>query len=61
MNKYGAIFHKIHYTSINEEDFKQSQIDLKEECIFKEINDPIFIIDNAGIYPYHGLTEIINN
>ena len=60
MNKYDLIYHKIHNTAINSEDFKTCLIELKNQCLAAEISDPVFILDNARIYHYKGLNKTIS-
>ena len=54
MNKYGLIYHKIHNTAVNGEDFKTCLIELKNQCLAAGISDPVFILDNARIHHYKG-------
>jgi len=60
MNKYGMIYYKIHDSAINGETFKLFLSELHAKCIDSEIENPIFIMDNAKIHHYRGLSETIN-
>lgn len=61
MNKYGMIFHKIHNKAVNGEDFKECLMELKAECTIQNINNPVFILDNARIHHYRGLSDTIES
>ena len=60
MNRYEMIFHKIYDKAVTKEDFKQCLIELKAATVSAGIENPIYIIDNAGIHYYRGLLETIN-
>ena len=57
MNKYGLIYHKIHNTAVNGEDFKTCLIELKNQCLAAGISDPVFILDKARIHHYKCLNQ----
>ncbi len=57
MNKYGMVYHKIQERAVNGEDFNSSLKDTNNSCIEKNINSPIFIMDNTRIHTYRGLAE----
>ena len=61
MNKYGMFYHKIHNAFINVKDFKQCIIGLSAVCYSRQIENPIFILDNARIHHYNGLNKMIKN
>ena len=60
MNKYGMIFHKVYDKAITGEDFKQCLIEVKGATVSDEIENPIYILDNACMHDYHGLQETIS-
>ncbi|KAF7677995.1 hypothetical protein CDIK_4501, partial [Cucumispora dikerogammari] len=57
MNKYGMIYHLIQERTVNEEDFKNSLKEIKESCLNLGVVSTIFVMDNARIYHYRGLTK----
>ena len=57
MNKYGMIYNVIFEGAVNGENFKQCLKEIKECCIIKGIENPIFIMDNARIHHYRGLMD----
>ncbi|KAF7685235.1 hypothetical protein CDIK_4017 [Cucumispora dikerogammari] len=59
MNKYGMIYHKIQERAVNGEDFKIALKKINEACLRSGILAPIFVMDNARIHHYRGLSEDI--
>lgn len=61
MNKYGMINFHINDRPVNGEDFKRFVIGLKNLSKEKEIEKPIFVMDNARIHHYKGLLQTIES
>ncbi|KAF7687784.1 hypothetical protein CDIK_3019 [Cucumispora dikerogammari] len=57
MNKYGMLYHHIQERAVNGEDFKEGLRAIKSVCEDRGILTPIFILDNARIHHYKGLSE----
>ena len=53
------IYYKIHDKAVTGKDFKTCLIEIKEATEAANIDNPIFILDNAKIYHYQGLQETI--
>ncbi len=60
MNKNSMIFNKIHDSSINGENSKESLKEIKTTFQNQGIINPIFIMDNSRIHNYSGVKELIN-
>ncbi|KAF7694654.1 hypothetical protein CDIK_2066 [Cucumispora dikerogammari] len=52
MNKYELLFFKTHDSFLNGETFKTGLIELRDNCLEKNISKLIFILDNARIHHY---------
>lgn len=59
VNKHGIIYSKIHDKAVTGEDFKICLTEIKNECIQRSIENPVFVMDNARIHHYRGLQQVI--
>ncbi|KAG0434360.1 hypothetical protein DMUE_5215 [Dictyocoela muelleri] len=60
MNNYGMIFNKVFERDLSGEDFKNTLMSIKEKCMSLEIQNTIFILENASIHHYRRTNDIIN-
>ena len=60
MTKKGVLYHKIRFCAFNGEAFKERLIELHQLCCNLNI-DPVFVLDNAKIHNYRGLSDKIQN
>ncbi|KAF7697483.1 hypothetical protein CDIK_1690 [Cucumispora dikerogammari] len=60
-NKYGMIPCHINNKPVTGEDFKTYLLHLKIKLHESDIDNPVYLLDNARIYHYKGLVKVLNS